>query len=74
MLYKCGDIEFSVEQIDGLGKNPGLWVKSQVDGSFIKVASFGSKEKADLFELNLQTFFAMAKHFEPVSGIKAKEG
>lgn len=57
MKYVCGELGFSVEQIDGFGKNPGLWVKSQTDNALIKVASFGSQEKADMFEACIQGIF-----------------
>ena len=47
MIYKRGDYGISVEQIDGFGKNPGLWIRH--DNVWIKVASFGNKRKADKF-------------------------
>lgn len=55
MVYKCGEYEISVEQIDGFGKNPGLWIKTEPN-TLVKVASFGSKEKADTFEQYLTEF------------------
>lgn len=33
--------------VDGFGKNPGLWIGTE--NQAIKVASFGSQDKADLF-------------------------
>lgn len=47
MTYKKGNTVISVEQIDGFGKNPGLWIGSE--NELVKVASFGSKDKADNF-------------------------
>lgn len=47
MVYKRGDYAISVEQIDGFGKNPGLWIHKGNEA--IKMASFGSVEKAERF-------------------------
>ena len=47
MIYKRGEYGISVEQINGFGKNPGLWIHK--GNSAIKMASFGSKEKAEEF-------------------------
>lgn len=47
MIYKRGDYGISVEQIDGFGKNPGLWIHH--GNTATKMASFGSEEKANLF-------------------------
>lgn len=47
MIYKRGDYGISVEQIDGFGKNPGLWIHR--GNTATKMASFGSEEKANLF-------------------------
>ena len=47
MLYKRGEFGIAVEQIDGFGKMPGLWVCEQ--NCMCKVASFGSEEKAKAF-------------------------
>ena len=47
MIYKRGDYAISVEQIDGFGKNPGLWIHKGNEA--IKMASFGSIEKAERF-------------------------
>ena len=47
MVYKRGDYAISVEQIDGFGKNPGLWIHKGNEA--IKMASFGSIEKAERF-------------------------
>ena len=47
MVYKRGDYGISVEQINGFGKNPGLWIHK--GNQAIKMASFGSFEKAETF-------------------------
>lgn len=47
--YKRGNISISVEQIDGFGKNPSLWIGSDVPNQRVKVASFGTPEKAEWF-------------------------
>ena len=47
MIYKRGDFGISVSQVDGFGKNPSLWIHDK--NSMIKVASFGSEEKAKIF-------------------------
>lgn len=49
MAYKRGGATISVEQIDGFGKNPGLWIGTDDPNRMVKVASFGSEEKARLF-------------------------
>lgn len=47
MTYRCGEYGISVEQIDGLGKKPGLYILKENEA--YKMASFGSEEKAGLF-------------------------
>lgn len=47
MEYNRGDFGISVEQIDGFGKRPSLWVCNK--NCMCKVASFGSEEKAEAF-------------------------
>ena len=47
MIYKRGDFGISVSQVDGFGKKPSLWIHDK--NSMIKVASFGSEEKAKMF-------------------------
>ena len=47
MMYKRGKYGISVEKIEGFGKNPGLWIHR--DNVSIKMASFGSEEKAEIF-------------------------
>ena len=48
MTYKRGTYAISVEQVDGFGKNPGLWI--ECNNVAVKVASFGNAEKAELFQ------------------------
>ena len=47
MTYGKGNYKISIEQIDGFGKNPGLWIHKGNEA--FKMASFGSFEKAELF-------------------------
>lgn len=49
MTYKKGDVTISVYQLDGFGKNPSLWIGTEDPNQSVKVASFGSKDKADQF-------------------------
>ncbi len=48
MLYRRGEYGIAVEQIDGFGKKPGLWIHH--GNQAIKMASFGSEEKAKIFK------------------------
>lgn len=47
--YKRGGVSISVEQIDGFGKNPALWIGTDDPNQQVKVASFGNPDKAELF-------------------------
>lgn len=47
--YERGNVIISVETIDGFGKNPGLWVGTKDPNQLVKVASFGSNDKAEIF-------------------------
>lgn len=49
MDYKRGNVHISAEKIDGFGKKPGLWIGTENPNQRVKVASFGSEEKAWLF-------------------------
>ena len=49
MTYKRGHVSISVHQLDGFGKNPSLWIGTEKPNELVKVASFVSKDKADLF-------------------------
>lgn len=47
MTFQKGNKLIQVEQIDGFGKNPSLWIGT--DNELTKVASFGNVEKSELF-------------------------
>ena len=49
MRYNKGGVIITVEKIDGFGKNPGLWIGTEDPNELVKVASFGSEDKARLF-------------------------
>lgn len=49
MTFKRGRFSISVYQLDGFGKNPSLWIGADEPNQMVKVASFGSKDKADTF-------------------------
>lgn len=49
MTYKRGGVYISIEKIDGFGKNPGLWIGTDNPNMQVKVASFGSEDKANTF-------------------------
>lgn len=49
MTYKRGSVSISVHQLDGFGKNPALWIGSEDPNQLVKVASFGSEDKAKQF-------------------------
>ena len=53
--FSKGHRVISIETIHGFGKNPGLWVGE--GNEFLKVASFGSDEKAKKFQEWLEWFF-----------------
>ena len=46
MTYKRGQVIISVHQLDGFGKNPSLWIGTEKPNQMVKVASFGSFDKA----------------------------
>ena len=50
MTLARGDVNISVEKVDGFGKNPGLWIGTKDPNQCVKVASFGSEDKAKQFE------------------------
>ena len=49
MTYKRGQVSISVHQLDGFGKRPALWIGTDDPNQMVKVASFGSEDKANLF-------------------------
>ena len=48
-MYKRNDVMISVEQIDGFGKNPGLWIGTENPNQMVKVASFRNEDMAQMF-------------------------
>ena len=52
--FKKGSKIISVEQVDGFGKRPGLWIGNV--GKLVKVASFNNFEHATQFEEWLTSF------------------
>ena len=49
MTYKRGNVFISVHQTDGFGKYPALWIGTENPSQMVKVASFGSEDKAKTF-------------------------
>lgn len=66
MIYKRGDVLIAVEQVNGFGKNPSLWIGTETPNELIKVASFGNDEKAMMFCKWLEILLGMAE--EPKEG------
>lgn len=71
MTFSKGTVIICVEQIDGFGKMPGLWIgkKSETENWQCKVASFGSEHRAQDFCDWLQYMFGLTDK-EPMKGIK----
>ena len=53
--FKKGSKIIAIEQVDGFGKRPSLWVGNV--GQFTKVASFRGEESAQKFVDYLRIFF-----------------
>ena len=49
MTYKRGHVGISVDQLDRFGKNPSLRICTDESNQMVKVASFGSFDKAFAF-------------------------
>ena len=49
MTYKKGNVVISVEQVDGFGKRPSLWIGTRDPNEVVKVASFKSEDAANQF-------------------------
>lgn len=64
MLYRRGEYGITVEQIDGFGKRPGLWIRR--GNTMRKMASFGSEEKAKIFEQYLDYLLTNEKEPEDI--------
>lgn len=58
-VYKRNGVIISIEQIPGFGKKPGLWIGTENPNQMLKVASFGSDDKAKQF----------CKWFDYITGI-----
>ena len=43
------DVIITVERVEEFGKKPGLWIGTQNPNELVKVASFGSEDKAVTF-------------------------
>lgn len=54
MLYKKGNYAISINQIDGFGKKPGLYIYNSNTNTYVKVASFSSMEKTEEFRQYLE--------------------
>lgn len=52
--FKKGEEIISIEQVDGFGKNPSLWIGTV--GNFVKVASFRNEKSAKDFEETFRRF------------------
>lgn len=61
VTYKRGHVSISIGQVDGFGKNPGLWIGTDNPNQMVKVASFGSYEKAKLFCKWLDCMFGLTE-------------
>ena len=64
MRYKRGNVIVRANQIDGFGKRPSLWIGTEEPNAMIKVASFASDDKAQLFCKWLDYMFGL-KDEEP---------
>ena len=60
MKYSKGDVYISVQTVNGFGKNPGLYIGTSEPNQAVKVASFGSKDKAMMFCKWLDYMFELA--------------
>jgi len=61
MTYKRGQVSISIKKVDGFGKNHGLWIGTDNPNQMVKVASFGSEEKARLFCKWLDYMFGLTE-------------
>ena len=68
MRYEYGNVVISVEQIDGFGKNPGLYIGTNNPNGVYKVASFGSVDKAQAFCKWFEYMIGLRKEEPEVSG------
>ena len=63
MTYNKNGVIISVETVEGFGKNPGLYIGKENPNQLVKIASFGSDDKARLF----------CKWFEYMIGLEKRE-
>lgn len=61
MKYSKGDVYISVQTVDRFGKNPGLYIGTSDPNQAVKVASFGSIDKAMMFCKWLDYLFDLAE-------------
>jgi len=59
MTYKKNDVLISIEKVEGFVKNPGLWVGTEDPNKMVKMASFGSEDKASMFCKWLEYFLGL---------------
>jgi len=72
MRYERGNVVVAIETIDGFGKNPGLYIGTNVPNTVWKVASFRSADKAQTFCKWLEYIMGMMEEEpEEVSGDEA---
>lgn len=72
MTFQKGEMVIRVEQIDGFGKNPSLWVGT--GNERIKVASFGNPHKAEMFCAQMAKIFFNADEMNlEILGLNGKE-
>ena len=72
MRYERGNVVIAVQTIEGLGKNPGLWIGTNNPNGVWKVASFGSEDKARTFCKWFEYMIGLTKE-EPKSEVNACE-
>ena len=62
MMFGHGDMEISIEQVEGFGKNPGLWITEKNENGVSvmkKVASFSNERAAELFSEYFKAFLTL---------------
>ena len=60
-IVSSNGLEIIIEQVDGFGKNPGLWIKLENDNARVKLASFGSEKKDEMFVDYLAKFYGIGQ-------------
>ena len=62
MMFGHGDLEISIEVIEGFGKKPGLWITEKDENGVSvmkKVASFCSERTAERFAEYFKAFLIL---------------